>query len=132
MREPPFQRSYISEADISRATSSAGGQTIEGLRGSKTAVYVGLMCDDWAQLIARDWDQTPTYAATGDSRAILSNRVSYFFDWRGPSMTIDTACSSSLVAVHQGVTALRNGECPVAIAAGANLILAPGKMMMEA
>ncbi|KAF9768361.1 Hybrid PKS-NRPS synthetase fsa1 [Fusarium sp. DS 682] len=109
----------------------AGGQTIERLRGSNTAVYVGMMCDDWAQLVNRDWDLAPTYAATGDSRAIISNRVSYFFDWHGPSMTIDTACSSSLVAVHQGVTALRNGECPVAIAAGANLIVAPGMFIKE-
>ena len=85
------------------------------------------MCDDWSQMSARDWDLMPTYAATGQSRAIVSNRVSYFFDWHGPSMTIDTACSSSLVAVHQGVAALRNGECPVAIAAGVNLILAPGE-----
>ncbi|KAL6903335.1 BcPKS5, polyketide synthase [Trichoderma evansii] len=109
----------------------AGGQTIESLRGSNTAVYVGMMCDDWAQLVNRDWDLAPTYAATGDSRAIISNRVSYFFDWHGPSMTIDTACSSSLVAVHQGVTALRNGECPIAIAAGANLIVAPGMFIKE-
>ena len=109
----------------------AGGQTIEGLRGTKTGVYVGLMCDDWAQLLSRDFDLMPTYAATGESRAIISNRVSYFFDWHGPSMTIDTACSSSLVAVHQAVTALRNGESPVAIAAGANLILGPGMFISE-
>ncbi|KGO74905.1 Acyl transferase/acyl hydrolase/lysophospholipase [Penicillium italicum] len=109
----------------------AGGQTIEQLRGTDTAVYVGMMCDDWAQLINRDWEATQTYAATGESRAILSNRVSYYFDWHGPSMTVDTACSSSLVAVHQGVTSLRNGECPVAIAAGANLILGPGMWIAE-
>lgn len=107
----------------------AGGQTIEGLRGTDTAVYVGMMCDDWAQLLNRDWDTTLTYAATGQSRAIISNRVSYYFDWHGPSTTVDTACSSSLVAVHQGVMALRNGECPVAVAAGANLILSPGKIV---
>lgn len=105
----------------------AAGQTVEGLRGSRTAVFVGQMCDDWSQMSARDWDLMPTYAATGQSRAIVSNRVSYFFDWHGPSMTVDTACSSSLVAVHQGVSALRNGECPVAFAAGVNLILAPGE-----
>lgn len=69
----------------------------------------------------------PTYAATGMARSIISNRISYFFDWHGPSMTIDTACSSSLVAMHQAVQGLRNGEARVAIAAGANLILGPGK-----
>lgn len=89
-----------------------------------------MMCDDWAQLISRDWEITPTYAATGESRAIVSNRISYYFDWHGPSMTIDTACSSSLVAVHQGVSALRNSECSVAVAAGANLILGPGRFAM--
>ncbi|KAK3299484.1 BcPKS5, polyketide synthase [Chaetomium fimeti] len=109
----------------------SAGQTIEGLRGSRAAVYVGLMCDDWSQMNSRDWDLVPTYAATGTSRAVVSNRVSYFFDWHGPSMTIDTACSSSLVAVHEGVNALRRGECPVVVAAGANMILSPGMMIAE-
>jgi hybrid polyketide synthase/nonribosomal peptide synthetase ACE1 len=99
------------------------------MKGSNTAVYAGLMCDDWAQITARDWDVIPTYQATGTSRAILSNRISYFFDWHGPSMTIDTACSSSLVAVHQAMAALRSGESPVAVVAGTNLILSPGKLV---
>ena len=123
----PFRthsRPLYANASSYRCTA---GQTIEGLRGSRTAVYVGLMCDDWSQMNSRDWDMVPMYSATGTSRAVLSNRVSYFFDWRGPSMTVDTACSSSLVAVHQSVASLRSGECPIAIAAGANLILAPGK-----
>ena len=107
--------------------SCCGGQTIENLRGSNTAVYLGVMCDDWCQVVHRDWDLLPTYAATGTSRAIMSNRISYFFDWHGPSATIDTACSSSLVAVHQAISALRSGESPVAVAAGANLMLAPGE-----
>lgn len=106
---------------------SAAGLTIDGLRGSSTAVYVGLMCDDWSGILTRDWDNFPTYTATGMARSIISNRVSYFFDWRGPSMTIDMACSSSLVAVHQAVQLLRSGDSRVAIAAGANLILSPGK-----
>jgi hybrid polyketide synthase/nonribosomal peptide synthetase ACE1 len=106
---------------------SAAGLTLEGLRGSHTAVYVGLMCDDWSGILTRDWDAFPTYTATGMARSILSNRISYFFDWHGPSMTIDTACSSSLVAVHQAIQTLRRGESRVAVAAGANLILSPGK-----
>ena len=103
----------------------AAGLPLEKLQGSSTAVYVGLMCGDYADLLSRDPDSFPTYFATGTARSIMSNRISYFFDWHGPSMTIDTACSSSLVAVHQAVQTLRSGESHVAIAAGANLILGP-------
>lgn len=108
----------------------ASGQTIGELRGSSTAVYVGLMCDDWAGILAQDPDVLPQYGATGMARSIMSNRISYFFDWHGPSMTIDTACSSSLVAVHQAIQTLRSGESQVAIAAGANLILTPGSYFL--
>lgn len=71
------------------------------------------------------------YFPTGTARSIASNRISYFFDWHGPSMTIDTACSSSLVAVHQAVQALRSGQSQVAVAAGAQLILGPEPYIVE-
>jgi hybrid polyketide synthase/nonribosomal peptide synthetase ACE1 len=118
----------VLNADV-RPCRVAGGQTIEALKGSSTAVYVGQMCDDWAQLSSRDWEIMHTYTATGTSRCIASNRISYFFDWHGPSMTIDTACSSSMVCLHHAVQALRNCESRVAIAAGTNLILSPGKLL---
>lgn len=101
------------------------GLTMESLKGSDTAVYVGLMANEYGDLLSRDIDHLPTYFATATAASILSNRVSYFFDWHGPSITLDTACSSSLVAVHQAVQTLRNGECKVAVTAGANLILGP-------
>lgn len=104
----------------------AGGHTMEKLRGSDTAVYVGTMGVDYNDTLLRDLNTIPTYFATGTNRAILSNRVSYFFDWHGPSMTIDTACSSSLIAVHQGVQALRSGESRVAMACGTQVLLGPG------
>ena len=104
----------------------AAGQTIEGLRGSSTAAIVGLMGDDWTGLVYRDLEALPKYTATGVSRSIMSNRLSYCFDWRGPSMTVDTACSSSLVAVHLAIQSLRSGESMLAVAAGANLLLSPG------
>lgn len=104
----------------------AGGHTIEALRGSDTAVYVGTMGVDYNDTLLRDVNSIPTYFATGTNRAIISNRVSYFFDWQGPSMTIDTACSSSLIAVHQGVQALRTGDARVAVACGTQIILGPG------
>ncbi|PLN79469.1 thiolase-like protein [Aspergillus taichungensis] len=109
----------------------AAGLPMEQLRGSPTAVYVGLMCDDWSTLVQTDIDEMPNYTGTGTARSIMSNRLSYFFDWHGPSMTIDTACSSSLVAVHEAVRILRAGESDVAIAAGANLILSPGQYVAE-
>ncbi|KAL2065966.1 hypothetical protein VTL71DRAFT_3636 [Oculimacula yallundae] len=109
----------------------SAGLRIEDLRGSSTSVYVGLMCADYGDLIVNDYDSMPTYAATGMARSIISNRISYFFDWHGPSMTIDTACSSSLVAMHQAVQGLRSGEARVAIAAGANLILGPVPFIAE-
>ena len=109
----------------------SAGIPLNTLRGSDTAVYVGQMCADYNDILTRDTETMPTYFATGTSRAIMSNRVSYFFDWHGPSMTIDTACSSSLVAVHQAVQTLRNGDSKVAIAAGANLLLGPEPYIAE-
>ena len=103
----------------------SAGIPMESLVGSQTSVYVGLMCGDYSEHLQRDVDCMPTYMPTGTARSIISNRISYFFDWHGPSMTIDTACSSSLVAVHQAVQFLRSGDSAVAIAAGANLILEP-------
>ena len=82
-------------------------------------------------MLLRDLNTIPTYFATGTNRAIISNRVSYFFDWHGPSMTIDTACSSSMIAVHQGVQALRNGDSRVAVACGAQVILGHEMYIVE-
>ncbi|KAI5206756.1 hypothetical protein E4T39_02233 [Aureobasidium subglaciale] len=109
----------------------AAGQAIENLKGSSTAVFVGCMVDDFAGITYHDSEAIPTYGATGISRAILSNRVSYVFDWRGPSMTIDTACSSSLVAIHQAMQVLRDGTSTMAIAAGVNLIFSPNMFIAE-
>lgn len=109
----------------------SGGHRIESLRGSNTAVYTGTMGVDYNDTWLRDLNQFPTYFATGANRAVISNRISYFFDWHGPSMTIDTACSSSLVAVHQGVQSLRSGESRVALACGTQVILNPEPFIME-
>ncbi|RYO96929.1 hypothetical protein DL766_001217 [Monosporascus sp. MC13-8B] len=103
----------------------ASGMSMGSLAGSRTGVYVGLMCADYAELVNSDVNALPTYTPTGNARSIMSNRISYFFDWHRPSMTIDTACSSSLVAVHEAVQLLRSGDSDVAVAAGSNLMLAP-------
>ncbi|KAJ4290808.1 hypothetical protein N0V90_010003 [Kalmusia sp. IMI 367209] len=109
----------------------ASGLTIKSLKASDTGVFVGAMCADYEALQLRDLDDIPTYFATGSARSILSNRISYYFDWRGPSMTIDTACSSSLVAMHLAVNALRSGESRIVVVCGSNLILGPDSYIME-
>lgn len=119
----PQQRILL---EVVYESMEAAGVTIDGLRGSDTAVYVGAMSVDYQDILMRDVNTLPTYCATGISRCIISNRISYFFDWHGPSMTIDTACSSSMVAVHQAVQALRSGDSRMAFACGSELILGPG------
>ncbi|KAK0725838.1 putative Nonribosomal peptide synthetase 14 [Lasiosphaeris hirsuta] len=109
----------------------SAGLGLSTLRGSATGCYVGVMTGDFAEVVTRDPETFSQYMATGTSRALISNRVSYIFDWHGPSMTIDTACSSSLVAVHLAVQSLRSGESTVACAAGSNLILNPDSFIGE-
>lgn len=104
----------------------SAGLKVEELQGSQTSVFVGGMSYDFRDSLSiRDPASIPEYSATGTHASMLAARISYFFDWKGPSMSIDTACSSSLVAVHQAVQTLRNGEATMAVAAGSNLILGP-------
>ncbi|KAL4881198.1 hypothetical protein BJY04DRAFT_218375 [Aspergillus karnatakaensis] len=107
------------------------GYSMQQLRGSSTAVFVGCMSFDYQFTAIRGIDSLPQYHGTGTAASILANRVSYYYDWKGPSVAIDTACSSSLVAVHQAVSALRNGEAKMAVAAGSNLIIGPEPFVSE-
>ncbi|EMT72002.1 Lovastatin nonaketide synthase [Fusarium odoratissimum] len=100
----------------------AAGYTIEEMQGSLTAVYLGVMTGDYHDIQSRDPEIINRYHPTGTSKSILSNRVSYYFDLRGPSVTMDTACSSSLAALHFATQSLRSGESTTAIAIGVNLI----------
>lgn len=95
------------------------------LRGEAVGVYVGFSNNDYQFLAVSDPTVAHPYAITGTASSIIANRVSYFYDFRGPSVALDTACSSSLVATHQAVQALRNGECDVAVAGGVNALLTP-------
>lgn len=95
------------------------------LRGTSVGVYIGNSTNDYQFLAVSDPSVTHPYAITGTASSIIANRVSYFYDFRGPSVALDTACSSSLVAAHQGVQALRSGEADVAIVGGVNALITP-------
>ncbi|KAJ5021191.1 hypothetical protein J3E71DRAFT_186571 [Bipolaris maydis] len=102
-----------------------GGIPLEKIVGTKTSVFVGSFATDYTDLLTRDPESVPMYQCTnsGQSRAMISNRLSYFFDLHGPSVTVDTACSGSLVALHLACQSLRAGEAKSAIAAGVNVVL---------
>jgi acyl transferase domain-containing protein len=93
--------------------------------GSATGVFMGISNSDYARLGDRDPRAIGVYSGTGVAQNILSGRLSYLFDLRGPSLSIDTACSSSLVAVHLACQSLRAGESRMALVGGVNVMLAP-------
>lgn len=83
---------------------------MEKVAGSKTAVFTGAATDDWKALGHRDAEHIGQYAGTGSAYNMIANRVSWFFDFTGPSLNLDTACSSSLVAFHLACQSLINGD----------------------
>ncbi|MET0896279.1 MAG: polyketide synthase Pks13, partial [Mycobacterium sp.] len=95
------------------------------LRGTAVGVFIGASNNDYSFMSVADPSVAHPYAITGTTSSIIANRVSYFYDFRGPSMAIDTACSSSLVAVHEGVQALRSGEADLVLAGGVNAMITP-------
>jgi acyl transferase domain-containing protein/acyl-CoA synthetase (AMP-forming)/AMP-acid ligase II/acyl carrier protein len=100
-----------------------GGITMKAIGGTRVGVFVGVSSGDYIH--KPDPKNIDPYYGTGISPSVISGRVSYFLDLRGPAVTIDTACSSSLVAAHQACQSLRLGECDLAIAGGVNLVLNP-------
>ncbi|TMP47148.1 hypothetical protein CWB96_19935 [Pseudoalteromonas citrea] len=103
------------------------GQNLDELRGSETGVFMGQFMHDFEQLQldSNAHDLITSHSSTGSSMTLTANRVSYSFDFKGPSLTLDTACSSSLVALDLACKSLLNKDCDMALAGGVNLLLRP-------
>ncbi|KAK1689679.1 beta-ketoacyl synthase [Colletotrichum godetiae] len=101
------------------------GLRLEDVSGTQTSCYIGTFTGDFPNLQARDNEGPSIYHATGLSSSLASNRLSWFYNLRGPSMTIDTACSSSLTAFHLACQSIRTGEAEMSVVAGANLMFGP-------
>lgn len=107
-----------------KAIEDAGSRA-SALAGSRTGVYMGVCHWDYAELLEKTLLHVDAYLPTGIAFSIIANRVSYFFDFKGPSITNDTACAASLVSVYEAVRALQSDECELALAGGVNLCWSP-------
>lgn len=122
MAMDPMQRLLL---EVTYEAFENSGLPLSKVSGSKTSCYVGCFTKDYEEMQRRDMELAPKYQSTGASQTMLSNRLSYFFNLKGPSVSLDTACSSGLVAVHLACQSLQTGESTMAVAGGSNLILSP-------
>jgi polyketide synthase PksN len=118
----PQQRMLL---ELSWECLEDGGYPAKKISSSKTGVFVGASGSDYNRLFDRHLENIEAHYGVGSSMAVLPNRISYFYDFHGPSIQIDTACSSSLVAVHEAVKSLQAGECKQALVGGINIICHP-------
>lgn len=86
------------------------GMKIEDVAGSNTSVFVGCFSDDYKSLNSRDPERLAQYTTTGIFDCMLANRLSWFYNFTGNSVTLDTACSSSLIALDLACQGLLAGE----------------------
>ncbi|EME41547.1 polyketide synthase-like protein [Dothistroma septosporum NZE10] len=101
------------------------GITLRDLSGSNTGCWMGVNSNDWREALFRDPEAAPMNTWTGVGPQYISGRVSWFYNMRGPCMTVNTACSSSLVALHQACQSIKGGDCDTAKVGGANLVFNP-------
>ncbi|KAJ8133410.1 hypothetical protein O1611_g213 [Lasiodiplodia mahajangana] len=101
------------------------GIPIQKVAGSKTSVYAGTVGSHYCIFYDADEEVNPMYKGTGTGSPLLSNRISWFYDLRGPSMSVETACSSSMVALHLACQSLRSRESTMSLVCGSQLYLEP-------
>ncbi|MGH3969674.1 MAG: type I polyketide synthase, partial [Mycobacterium sp.] len=102
------------------------GITAQGIRGTQTAVYVGMTTYDYSLIAAQlPPQEIDSYVPFGNGKNFAAGRLSYFLGVHGPAVAVDTACSSSLVTIHLACQSLRGRESDQALAAGVNLMLSP-------
>lgn len=115
----PQQRKVLETAWLAIEHS---GYSPQDVMGTNTGVYIGISTNDYSLAKVSDSSSVDVYDGIGGAHSIAANRVSYFFNFHGPSWAVDTACSSSLVSISQAVGHLRSGECDMALAGGVNIL----------
>uniref|UniRef100_H2Y3E5 Fatty acid synthase n=1 Tax=Ciona intestinalis TaxID=7719 RepID=H2Y3E5_CIOIN len=108
------------------------GVNPSSIAGSNTGVWVGNSSSEVREALTKDPDTTEGYVMTGCFSSMMANRISYFFDVKGTSVSMDTACSSSTLALQNAFVAIRDGYCDAAIVGGTNVIHKPhGSLMCQ-
>ncbi|MBV9789524.1 MAG: type I polyketide synthase, partial [Chloroflexi bacterium] len=128
-RMDPQQRLLL---EVTWEALERAGQRIDGLAGSRTGVFIGIIAGQYDQLQASRGDASymdDPYFSLGSSSSVASGRIAFLLDLQGPNMAIDTACSSSLVALHMACQSLRSGESTMALVGGVNAITLPETMV---
>ncbi|MCP4847493.1 MAG: amino acid adenylation domain-containing protein [Verrucomicrobiaceae bacterium] len=97
----------------------------EAWRGSRTGVFVGISSNEYGSIQMMGEADIDVHTNSGSTLSIASNRISYLYDFKGPSMSVDTACSSALVAVNLACKSIWSGDCDAALAGGVNALLMP-------
>ncbi|BBB93424.1 MAG TPA: SDR family NAD(P)-dependent oxidoreductase [Methylomusa anaerophila] len=118
----PQQRILIET--IWRTIEDAGYKTSD-ISGTNTGLFIGISTNDYSELMIKASTPVEAFTSIGTIHSIVANRISYMFDFHGPSMAIDTACSSALVALYEAINAIRTGKCKAAIVGGVNALLSP-------
>ncbi|MFM7532345.1 MAG: SDR family NAD(P)-dependent oxidoreductase, partial [Rubrivivax sp.] len=99
------------------------------IAGGNVGVYVGVMYEEYQLYGAQETLQGRPMALGGLASSV-ANRVSYAFNFHGPSMALDTMCSSSLTALHLACQALQKGQCEAALVGGVNVSVHPNKYLL--
>lgn len=102
---------------------NTAGIPIETLAGTNTSVYAGTFNKDYHEIQTKDAEVLPLAFLASTGTAMISNRISHFFDLQGPSMSIDTGCSAGMVGVHQGCQSIRTGESDISVVGAASTLL---------
>ncbi|MCJ1382876.1 hypothetical protein MMC17_005989 [Xylographa soralifera] len=110
-----------------QALENAGLPT-HAVAGTNTSVFVGSFMHDYENMLMRDPQMRGKHTSVGTGGSMLANRISWFYDLKGLSLTIDTACSSSLTAIHLACQSLRSGETDMALVGGCNVFFDPAAM----
>ena len=120
----PQQRLLL---EVTYEAFESAGLDVSKYKGSLTGIFIGIQGNEYMhfQMQSNDFGSADAYMGTGNALSAVSGRLSYWYGFEGPSLSIDTACSSSLTAIHTACDSLRSGNSDMALAGGVNLILNP-------